>query len=385
MRIDSYQVSTNSSYYNLKLAQTHGFVSSDIKDMSKGETDKLSEIELDVNTIKTNELELSKDLSKAILTNLNSERTRIVAQKVELSQIHVESQALSFQTKAFIKAEDKEIEISLDVSLSQSFVEKTDISFESLDKLRDPLVLSLNSSMPSLSSKTFAFDIDSDGKSDQISMLNKHNAFLALDKNNNHHIDDGSELFGTKSGDGFSDLREFDDDKNGWIDENDAIFDKLRVWKKSENNDELIGLGEVGIGAIFLGDTKTPFNIKDLDNETLGNIRSSSMFLYENGTAGFISHIDFAIDKQTKNSIEKLNNINENFRNLILDNPYKTKETESAELSNLDEELEKLQKEYAKLEKKLIDAKPSEVDAIKIKMASINSKMISLMEKTLKD
>jgi len=185
MRIDSYKVATNSSYYNLELTQTHGFISSDTKNMSKGETDKLSEIELDANTIKTNELELSKDLSKAILTNLNSDRARIVAQKVELSQVYVESQALNFQTKAFIKAEDKDIEISLNISLSQSFVQKTNIRFESLKKSIDPLVLSFDSSMPSLSSKTFSFDIDidSDGKSDQISILNKHNAFLALDKN----------------------------------------------------------------------------------------------------------------------------------------------------------------------------------------------------------
>jgi len=109
------------------------------------------------------------------------------------------------------------------------------------------------------------------------------------------------------------------------------------------------------------------------------------MFLYENGTAGFISHIDFTIDKKTENSIEKLNDISEKFKNLKLDNPYETQETDTNQVNSLDEELEKLQKEYAKLEKKLIDAKPNESDAIKIKMASINSKMMSLMEKTLKD
>ena len=38
------------------------------------------------------------------------------------------------------------------------------------------------------------------------------------------------------------------------------------------------------------------------------------MFLYENGTAGFISHIDFTIDKKTENSIEKLNDISEKFK-----------------------------------------------------------------------
>jgi len=62
-------------------------------------------------------------------------------------------------------------------------------------KLKDPLVLSFDGQMPTLSTKTFSFDIDSDGKSDQISQLNAGNGFLALDRNNNKKIDDGSELF----------------------------------------------------------------------------------------------------------------------------------------------------------------------------------------------
>ena len=36
-------------------------------------------------------------------------------------------------------------------------------------------------------------------------------------------------LFGTSSGDGFKDLAEYDEDGNGWIDENDSIFNRLKV------------------------------------------------------------------------------------------------------------------------------------------------------------
>ena len=49
--------------------------------------------------------------------------------------------------------------------------------------------------------QTFKFDLDADGREDEISMLGKGSGFLALDKNGNGKIDDGSELFGTKSGD----------------------------------------------------------------------------------------------------------------------------------------------------------------------------------------
>ena len=62
------------------------------------------------------------------------------------------------------------------------------------------------SNVTSVSDMKFKFDIDSDGKVDEISFVGKSSGFLALDKNEDGKINDGSELFGTKSGDGFSDL-----------------------------------------------------------------------------------------------------------------------------------------------------------------------------------
>ena len=76
------------------------------------------------------------------------------------------------------------------------------------------------------------FDIDADGEEESISYLQGGSGYLALDKNGDGVINDGSELFGTKSGDGFADLAEYDADGNGWIDENDPIFDKLLIWAK---------------------------------------------------------------------------------------------------------------------------------------------------------
>lgn len=78
------------------------------------------------------------------------------------------------------------------------------------------------------------FDLDCDGKEEEISSLGKGSGFLALDKNGDGIINDGTELFGTKSGDGFADLAEYDEDGNGWIDEDDGIFSQLRIWTKNE-------------------------------------------------------------------------------------------------------------------------------------------------------
>ena len=40
------------------------------------------------------------------------------------------------------------------------------------------------------------------------------NAFLSLDKNSDGIINDGSELFGAASGNGFADLAKYDEDGN---------------------------------------------------------------------------------------------------------------------------------------------------------------------------
>ena len=59
--------------------------------------------------------------------------------------------------------------------------------------------------------------------------------FLALDLNGDGRINNGSELFGALSGNGFADLAQYDSDANGWIDENDEIFQRLKVWSGADD------------------------------------------------------------------------------------------------------------------------------------------------------
>ena len=88
----------------------------------------------------------------------------------------------------------------------------------------------------------------------------------------------------------------YDDDGNGWIDENDKIFMKLLVWSKDEDgNDELVPIAKKGIGAIYLGRANTEFSIKDMDNNTQATVRKTGIFLKENGEAGSIKQIDLAV------------------------------------------------------------------------------------------
>lgn len=170
---------------------------------------------------------------------------------------------------------------------------------QNIAQMMDPLVVNLKGALARLDpSKTFAFDLNNDGTKDEISLLDAHNGFLALDLNENGAIDDGKELFGTKSGDGFSDLAAYDEDKNGWIDENDSIFSKLQIWQKNALEDKLISLSQAKVGALLLENVDTSFAYKN-KTDTNGSLQQSSVVLFENGQSGWMSHVDFALP-QTK-------------------------------------------------------------------------------------
>ena len=163
--------------------------------------------------------------------------------------------------------------------------------------LTDPLVINLESNSASVTDQKFFFDLDSDGKEEQISQLGAGSGFLAYDKNGDGIVNDGSELFGTKSGDGFADLADYDEDGNGWIDENDDIFQKLKVWTKdAEGNDKLLDLKEANVGAIYLGSADTQMHLNDAyTNQTNAVIRKTGVFLRESGEVGTIQHVDLAV------------------------------------------------------------------------------------------
>ena len=73
----------------------------------------------------------------------------------------------------------------------------------------DPLMITLGQDAGKLSGASVAFDLQSNGKQVQLPFASS-GGWLALDKNNNGKIDDGTELFGPQSGNGFSDLAQLD-------------------------------------------------------------------------------------------------------------------------------------------------------------------------------
>lgn len=195
-------------------------------------------------------------------------------------------------------ADGRQIQIDISLNMSRELLQHREFSLQLGAALKDPLVISFDGKAAELSQQRFEFDLTLDGQQDLIPKLAGNAAFLALDRNGDGRINDGSELFGAATGDGFAELAQYDQDGNDWIDENDAIFERLQLWLKPGEGDsqQLISLKQAGIGAIYLGNADTPFSLNSsLGEERLGVIRSSGIYISEQGKAGFIQHVDLSV------------------------------------------------------------------------------------------
>ncbi|MFP4155198.1 MAG: hypothetical protein ACLFSG_05850 [Halothiobacillaceae bacterium] len=212
--------------------------------------------------------------------------------------IRAEFESTRFEAAGVVRTADgREIDIEMELNLSRSFVEMSaiDVAIGNA-RLKDPLVINLEAGSAELESERFVFDIDASGEPQSLARLASGSGFLALDRDGSGTIDDGTELFGALSGDGFADLAAHDQDENGWIDENDAVFQQLRVWiGAGSEGEQLRTLSSLGIGAIYLGKAETEFSLKDRENALLGQLRSTGLYLHESGRAGTVQQIDLAV------------------------------------------------------------------------------------------
>jgi hypothetical protein len=216
----------------------------------------------------------------------------------DYEEIHYESEQASFRAAGCVTTADgRKIAFEVDVAMSREYVEKKEVHLrEGAATTKDPPALSLDGAPVTLTPATLSFDLDADGTAENVSFVAPGSAWLALDRNRNGAVDDGSELFGPRSGGGFADLASLDGDGNGWIDEGDAEFANLRLWERSaDGEDRLRSLTEAGVGAISLARVATPFSQRGAGNDELGETRATGVYLWENGAAGVVQQVDLAI------------------------------------------------------------------------------------------
>lgn len=226
-----------------------------------------------------------------------------------------ESERTQFAANGVITTEDgREIDFSMALDMARDYEFESSLEVVAQQgQMTDPLVLNFGSHGATLSDMVFDFDLDGDGTKEKINFVSGGSGFLAFDKNQDGKINDGTELFGTQTGQGFAELAEYDDDGNGWIDENDLIYDKLSIWRQAGGGEtEKISLKEAGVGAIYLGSEETEFALTDDNNTAHGQITRSGMFVMENGEVAsaqqldLVDHNTFA-EPQTEDESEESN------------------------------------------------------------------------------
>lgn len=209
----------------------------------------------------------------------------------------IRKESLEFSASGSVRTVDgKSMDFSLAFSMKQESRLHESLSFKAGDALIDPLVLNFGGDVVSVSDVKHNFDLDLDGKSDEFSFVGSGSGFLALDKNKDGIINDGSELFGPSKGNGFNELSAYDSDGNNWIDENDEVFNQLVIWTKDEDGAEhLFSLKDKDVGALYLGSEKTAFEFRGSDGNLNALMRESSVYLKESGGVGTLQELDLVV------------------------------------------------------------------------------------------
>ena len=220
----------------------------------------------------------------------------LVGMRYEETSIYTETEELRFSGRGVVTTESgQSIAIDMAFVMNHSFSQAESFSFAAGVQLEDPLVINFDTHAVSLTNETHDFDLNSDGQTETLHQLGAGSGFLMLDKNGDGKATNGSELFGATTGNGFKELAKYDDDGNGFIDENDAVYSQLQIWVKTGGEDQTYSLKDKDVGAIYLGAIATPFELKNQDNELLGVVRGSSIYLGDQSSVGSVQQIDLVV------------------------------------------------------------------------------------------
>jgi hypothetical protein len=219
-----------------------------------------------------------------------------IAVSARTSEQYSEAETTAFAADATVRTADgREMRIELSLLMQRRFESTTAVTLSSGER-KDPLLLNLAGNAPELSAVKYAFDLDADGAKEMVAMATGQSNFVALDRNGDGRINDGGELFGALTGDGFAELARHDDDGNGFIDGGDAVYARLLAFgKDAAGSDVLTPLAALGIGALYLGSVETPFSVNTAANETLAVVRRTGLWIGEDLSAGTLQQLDLVV------------------------------------------------------------------------------------------
>jgi len=163
----------------------------------------------------------------------------------------------------------------------------------------DPLVFDLDGDGLELSAMVTGvspmFDMDGDGFAEHSGWVSPDDGFLALDANGNGNVDDINELFGGAGQSGFEALSAYDLNEDGVIDNQDAVYSDLRIWRDIDGDavtdeGELFTLAELDIASINLTAT-------DNGSQNASNVVArTGSFTRGDGSTGTVGDVEFRVN-----------------------------------------------------------------------------------------
>ncbi|MFO0059101.1 MAG: calcium-binding protein [Cyanobacteriota bacterium] len=176
-----------------------------------------------------------------------------------------------------------------------------------IEKVASPLILDLDGNgiqTLALTGTAIYFDHDCNGFAERSGWVGYNDGLLILDLNNNGKIDNGRELFGNHTllsngelaKNGFEALARYDLNRDRVIDNQDAIWSSLRVWRDQNSNaisdpGEWLTLEEANTQSLQLGYV-TSMAIDANDNEH----KETGFFLLTSGQLATLTDVWFTKD-----------------------------------------------------------------------------------------
>ncbi|UCE71790.1 MAG: hypothetical protein JSU99_00330 [Nitrospiraceae bacterium] len=212
-------------------------------------------------------------------------------------ETYYENQQMTFNAGGIVNTADgREINFSLDLMMAREFMTVNNISLKAGAVAGQNLIVDFDGPASELASTEFQFGMDPDEDRETVSYLSLGGGLLSMDFDNDGTINALSEVIGTETGNGFAELSAYDLDGNGWIDENDTVFDQLQILSQDTNgNDVATGLRENNVGAIYLSSVHSPYELKNDGNVLLGQIEESGVYLGEDGTPGTVQQLSMLV------------------------------------------------------------------------------------------
>ena len=212
-------------------------------------------------------------------------------------ETYYENQQMTFNAGGIVNTADgREINFSLDLMMAREFMTANNISLKAGAVAGQNFIVDFEGPASELASTEFQFGMDPDEDRETVSYLSLGGGLLSMDFDNDGTINALSEVIGTETGNGFAELSAYDLDGNGWIDENDTVFDQLQILSQDTNgNDVATGLRENNVGAIYLSSVHSPYELKNDENVLLGQIEESGVYLGEDGTPGTVQQLSMLV------------------------------------------------------------------------------------------